>query len=380
MSNMASHGRKVTVERKRVLVASAVLHAAAEPILEPEVSLVYPLPAAERVVTDDVGLQAAQRAKVDAAIPELLPTVHGLQLPFGGFPVTATMIASAPLLEVIVVPSSGYERVDVAAATEHGVAVVHAAGAAYIPVAEHVVGLALALLKWIAITDRHAHANGWQRSSRETINDMRGSPLAERGMPSVMWGKTIGIIGFGFIGRALSRICLDGLQMRVLAYDPYFDPVEAERLGVEFVPDIHALLAESDIVSVNAPLTPETAGMISAAELDVMKPTAILINCSRGGTVDQAALVRALQDGRIAGAGLDVTEPEPLPAGHPLLSMDNVVLTSHVGGAAWEFVPRMVQKSSRDGVRVLRGERPHHIVNPAVWPKLTARQASQGSK
>jgi phosphoglycerate dehydrogenase-like enzyme len=133
-------------------------------------------------------------------------------------------------------------------------------------------------------------------------------------------------------------------------------------------------------VSVNAPLTPDTAAMISAAEFDVMKPTAILINCSRGGTVDQAALVRALEEGRIAGAGLDVTEPEPLPAGHPLLSMDNVVLTSHVGGAAWEFVPRMVQNSSRDGVRVLRGERPHHIVNPAVWPKLTARQASQGSK
>jgi D-3-phosphoglycerate dehydrogenase / 2-oxoglutarate reductase len=376
---MASRDRDSTAGRKRVLVASAVLHPVAAQILEPEVSLVYPLPAADRVVTDDVGLQTAQRAKVDAALPEFLPTVHGLQLPFGGFPVTEAMIASAPLLEVIIVPSAGYERVDVAAATKHGVAVVHASGAAYIPVAEHVVGLALALLKWIAVTDRHAHANGWQRSGRETINEMRGNPLAEHGMPSVMWGKTIGIIGFGFIGRALSRICLDGLQMRVLAYDPYFDPVEAERLGVELVPDMRVLLADSDIVSVNVPLTTETVGMISTAELDVMKPTAVLINCSRGGTVDQGALVYALQNSRIAGAGLDVTEPEPLPAGHPLLGMDNVVLTSHLGGAAWEFVPRMVEKSTRDAVMVLRGVRPRNLANPAVWPRLAARQASVGS-
>lgn len=292
-----------------------------------------------------------------------LPGVHAV---YGFGRVDTELLDSAPDLEVIIVRGSGYDRVDVDAATAHGVAVVHAAGAAYIPVAEHAIGLMLSLLKWIAAADRHAHATGTQRSNIETFTTYGG-------MPSVLWGKTIGIVGFGFIGRELARKCIHGFDMDVLAFDPFYDPLEAERQGVRLCADLDEMLPQCDIVSVNAPLVEATRGIIGKAQLAAMKPTALLINAARGGLVDTEALVEALAGGVIAGAGLDVTEPEPLPDGHPLLGMDNVVLTPHIGGVATEFMGKMALSTIGAGLDVLSGRRPIHLVNPEAWPAFLER-------
>jgi D-3-phosphoglycerate dehydrogenase len=161
--------------------------------------------------------------------------------------------------------------------------------------------------------------------------------------------------------------------MEVIAYDPYFDRVEAERQGVSIVDDLHHALTAADFVSVNTPFGPETRALIGPAELAAMKPTAFLINTARGGVVDTDALEKALTTGSIAGAGLDVTDPEPLPEGHPFFDLDNVVLTPHTGGNA----PEVFRASSMTPVRLtleaLRGRRPRHLVNPEAWPRHVAR-------
>jgi phosphoglycerate dehydrogenase-like enzyme len=339
------------MNRKRVFVIQPVLQPAAEAVLRDEVDLI------ELPGQDAADATAALNDALDAEIGHIHAT-------FGYGRVSADMIERAPELEVIILPSSGAETVDLAAATARGIPVVTAAGAAYTPVAEHVIGLALSLVKRISLPDREVHAQKHQRPNREL--------MAAGIMPSVLWRKTIGIIGFGFIGRALAQKCIHGFEMTVLAYDPFYDWVEAERQGVTLV-DLDTLLRQSDIVSVNAPLTPQTEGLIGAAELGVMKESAYLINCARGPLVDTDALVDALTKGEIAGAGLDVTEPEPLPDNHPLFDFDNVVLTPHTGGVAGEFLPRMADQAARDGLAVLRGERVHHVANPEVWPAFFER-------
>jgi D-3-phosphoglycerate dehydrogenase len=224
----------------------------------------------------------------------------------------------------------------------------------------------LSLTRLIARSDRRAHAEG--RSVSTT---------ALGATPGIVRGKTVGVIGFGFIGREVARICTAGFGMQALAYDPYANPIEAERLGVELVDDLAVLLARSDVVSVHCPLTPATRDLVGRDQLAAMKPTAVLVNTSRGGTVDTPALVEALQQGAIAGAGLDVTEPEPLPEGHPLYSMENVVLTPHSGGSAPESVARAGAMSAADTVRALRGIRPANLVNADVWPAFTARLSAR---
>ena len=134
------------------------------------------------------------------------------------------------------------------------------------------------------------------------------------------------------------------------------------------VPDLSTVLSDSDVVSLSCPLTPTTVGLMDVGRFAQMKRSAILINCSRGGAVVTDDLVDALRSGTIAGAGLDVTDPEPLPPGHDLFGFENVVLTSHVGGVSEEGLVRQAVESARDGVLVLDGEKPFHLVNPAVWP------------
>jgi D-3-phosphoglycerate dehydrogenase len=194
---------------------------------------------------------------------------------------------------------------------------------------------------------------------------------------SLLRGKTLTIIGFGFIGRTIAQICAQGFGMEVLAYDPFFDEIEAERLGVTLVADLHEALATADFVSVNTPFNPDTAALIGAKELETMKSSAFLVNTARGGVVDPDALVAALRDRTIAGAALDVTEPEPLPPGHPLFDLDNVILTPHVGGNASE----VFRASSVTPVRLLlqafRGERPRHVINPDAWSRHVERFGGQ---
>ncbi|SEO82546.1 NAD(P)-dependent oxidoreductase [Trujillonella endophytica] len=352
---------------KRVFVPNRLIGDAERIFTEAGVEVAYGLPAELRGLGGSPELQQQRREAFEAALAEHLAGAHALQaIGLGAqLPVTAELLDSAPRLEVVFVPSAGVDVIDVAAATERGVAVVNAAGNNYSSVAEHAVGLMLSLTRLIARTDRSAHADGRQVST-----------LSLGLTPGLVRGKTVGVIGFGFIGREVARICTAGFGMRALAYDPFANPIEAERLGVELVDDLADLMARSDVVSVHSPLTAATRNLVGAEQLAAMKPSALLLNTSRGGTVDTDALVAALQEGRIAGAGLDVTEPEPLPEGHPLYSLDNVVLTPHSAGNAPESAARAGSMSATDVVRALRGDRPTNLVNPDVWPAVTARQAA----
>ena len=273
-------------------------------------------------------------------------------------------IRRAPRLEVIGGGGSGYEWIDISAATQCGVAVVFSAGAQYTAVAEHAIGLMLSLGKRIAYADRRLHAEKrFHERSSYVGPDFPG-------YPHEMDRKTLGVLGYGFVGRDLARKCAAAFDMEILAFDPYFDPIEAARQGVELVRerrDLPALLARSDYVCLCLPLSEETQHIIGESELRALKPSAVLINVSRGGTVDESALVRALREGWFAGAGLDVFDPEPAGDGHPFFDMENVVLTPHIAGWVEEALPRLAETAAREMLAVLRGDRPGRLANPEVW-------------
>jgi D-3-phosphoglycerate dehydrogenase len=354
---------------KVILIPTFLLHPDAEAVLQQaaDVEVVYGLDEAERTIgLAGVDRFALRQQAVAAALDRYLPVAHALHAmgPLGHLPVTAQMLAGAPNLEVVFISAAGTDQIDVPAATGAGVLVINAAGANAPAVAEHAVGLMLTLCRRIAVTDRFAHTH----KRVDALRVMQTPPRL-----SLLTGKTLAIIGYGFIGRSIAAIARHGFAMDVIAYDPYFDPIEAERQGVRLVDTLLDALAGADFVSVNTPFNPETRALIGAAELAAMKPTAFLINTARGGVVDTDALEKALTAGSIAGAGLDVSDPEPLPDGHPFFDLDNVVLTPHLGGNA----PEVFRASSMTPVRLtldaLRGRRPRHLVNPEAWPRHEAR-------
>ena len=177
-------------------------------------------------------------------------------------------------------------------------------------------------------------------------------------------GRTLGIIGLGNSGRELVRLARP-FEMRILAYSPHADPKTAESLGVQLT-SLESLLGESDFVSVHCRLTDATRGMIGAAQLALMKPTAYFVNVARGAVVDQQALAAALEARRIAGAALDVFEVEPLPAGDPLVALDNVILTPHWSASTIDVWQATARTMALGMLRALRGELPENIVNPDV--------------
>ena len=155
--------------------------------------------------------------------------------------------------------------------------------------------------------------------------------------------------------------------MRVIAYDPFVDATDVAQAGIQMVDSLDQLLADADVVALHLPLTSETEQLMNAGHIAQMKPGAILINTARGGLVDHDALLAALGSGRLFGAGLDVTDPEPLPPDHPLLHRDDVVVTPHVAAATAEGKARLYESAVTQALQVLRGEYPNHLVNPDVW-------------
>jgi D-3-phosphoglycerate dehydrogenase len=358
--------------RKRVFVPAFFVHPAAIAVFEdaPDVELVWGLSDDERQIGPGAADRYAIRLKaVERALDEQLPRAHAMHAMGlrGHLPVTAAMMDQAPRLEVVFIQAAGTDMIDVGAATERGILVVNAPGGNAPSVAEHAVAMMLSLVHRIADADRFAHTEQRSDFMRLTKNGPR---------PALMGGKTLGIIGFGFIGRTIAQICRDGFGMDVLAFDPFFDPIEARRLGVTMLLDLAELLPRCDFVSVNTPLTPATRNIVDAEALRLMKPGAYLVNTGRGGAVDTEALVEALRGGTIAGAGLDVTEPEPLPAGHPLFSLENVMLTPHSAGGAPEVLGVMATTAAVLTLDALRGHRPRHLINPAAWERHVERFAS----
>ncbi len=355
--------------RKKVLIPTFLLHPDADALLQDadDIEVIYGLDDAERAIGLGGTDRFAQRdAAVKASLDQYLGEVHALHAigPGGHLPVTAEMLGRAALLEVVFISAAGTDKIDVAAATDLGILVINAVGANAPAVAEHAVGLMLALCRRIADTDRLAH----ETKKVDALRVMQTPPRL-----SLLSGKTLTIVGFGFIGRTIAQICRQGFGMQVVAFDPFFDSIEAERLGVTIVDDLHEALAVGDYVSINTPFNADTAALIGAKELGIMKDTAFLVNTARGGVVDPDALLAALRERTIAGAALDVTEPEPLPPGHPLFDLDNVILTPHLGGNAAEVFRASSVTPVKLLLEALRGQRPRHSINPSAWSRHVER-------
>jgi D-3-phosphoglycerate dehydrogenase len=238
--------------------------------------------------------------------------------------VTRGVIEAADQLLVIARAGVGVDNIDVEAARERGIEVLTSPEATVTSVAELAVGLMLAVARKIAFSDRKMRAGEWVKKYAEGIE---------------LSGKVLGVIGAGRIGSIVARICRFGFNMQVLYYDPIRNPKLEEEAGAKYV-TLEEVLKTADIVTIHVPLMPETKHLINEEKLKLMKKTAILINTSRGAVVDTNALVKALREGWIAGAGLDVYEEEPLPPGHPLTTLDNVVLTPHIGASTHEAQAR----------------------------------------
>lgn len=255
----------------------------------------------------------------------------------------------------------GYDRIDVPACTAAGVLLAITVDAVRRPVAEAILTLILALAYRLMDKDRIVRTGRW---------DLRAAP------PAVgLEGKVVGSIGLGNIGGELFRLLAPFGLGRMLAADPYANPAVAAQLGVELV-DLETLARESDFIAVNCPLTAETQGLVNARLLGMMKPTAYLINTARGPIVNQDDLVDALASGKIAGAGLDVFDAEPLPTDHPLTHMENVILSPH--SLAWtdHLYQGLGLNACENIFAVLRGELPRYIVNREVAqsPRFQAKQ------
>ncbi len=261
----------------------------------------------------------------------------------------ASLLARLPALEFLALTGRNLGQVDVAAATARGILVAETAGSGQ-AATEHTIGLILAAVRRIPQEDRALRAGRWQTSLGVELG-----------------GKTLGIVGFGRIG---SRIGAFGtfLGMRLLAWGPTLTPERAAAGGASYV-RLETLLRESDVVSLHPRLSDTTRGLITARHLTLMKPTAFLINTARGPIVDEAALVAALRDRRIAGAALDVFDEEPLPPDHPLLALDNVVLTPHLGYVTHEAYAIFFREVVDNIEAHLDGRLPARTLNPEAHPR-----------
>ncbi len=269
--------------------------------------------------------------------------------------VDAELLDAAPRLRVVSNMAVGYNNIDVAAATARGIVVTNTPGILTEATAELAFALILAAARRVVDLDRRTRAGEWTC----------WAPLLF--LSREVSGKTLGVVGLGRIGRAVARRAR-AFGMRVLYHSRSRLEAEEERdLGVEYA-EKDELLATADFVSLHVPLSAETRHLIGRRELGLMKPTAYLINTSRGPVVDEAALVEALKARRIEGAGLDVYENEPMLA-PGLAALDNAVLLPHVGSATVETRTKMARMAAENLLSALRGERPAHVVNPEVWPR-----------
>jgi len=268
-----------------------------------------------------------------------------------------TPIRSANLL-IVSSNGAGYDPVDVEACTAAGVLAVNQSGGNAHSVAEHALGMLLTLSKRILEADR-----ALRREANVSRNALMGTEAQ---------GKTIGIVGLGNVGRRIAALCEGLLGMKVLAYDPYLEATEMAARGGEKV-ELDELLRRSDYVSISCPLTRQSRGMIGAREFALMQPHAYFITTARGFIHDEAALLEALRDKRIAGAGLDVWAKEPPPPDHPLLQFDNVLASPHTAGVTKEARENMGRIAAEQLLDALDGKRPPRIINPEVWPDYAKR-------
>lgn len=301
------------------------------------------------LVASEYGGEKDDRAITEEEAIQMLQGVDALIA--GGIKVTRKVLEAADRLKIVARRGVGFESVDLQAATERGVVVTITPGALNHSVADFTFGLMLSIARKIPIADKAVRGNKWLVF-----------------MGTDLWNKTLGIIGLGRIGKGVAKRAR-GFEMKILAYDIYQDEAFAREHGVQYV-SLEELLQQSDFVSINAPLSTSTSHLIDEKALNLMKPTAFLINTARGGLIDEKALIKVLQEKRIAGAGLDVFAQEPLKES-PLRELDNVVLTSHIAGYSIESTRASGMMAAQNVVTVLQGNRPEPacVVNPEVYEK-----------
>ncbi len=262
------------------------------------------------------------------------------------------MDEAGPQLKVISNHAVGFDNIDVPAATARKIPVGNTPGVLTDATADFAFALMMSVARRIPEAERYVHAGKWKT----------WGPMLLLGVD--LKGATLGLVGFGRIGKAMARRAL-GFDMRVIYYDPNETKPDPD-LKAEPV-DFETLLEESDFISLHTPLTPDTRHLIDSQALSKMKPSAVLVNTSRGPVVDPEALYEALKERRIFGAGLDVTEPEPLPMDSPLLTLDNIVIVPHVASASRTSRDMMAWMAAQNLVAGLKGERLPNCVNPQVY-------------
>lgn len=262
------------------------------------------------------------------------------------------VIENSPNLKVIGRTGVGYDTVDVKTATAHGIPVVITPGANNRSVAEHAVAMMFALSKNLVEAQEELCEGNWE---------IRGAKKAFE-----LEGKTVGILGLGAIGRETAKIC-KGCGMKIAAYDPFMSREQIESYGAVFYRDYKDLLKNSDIVTIHVPLTNETEDMITEAELKLMKKTSLIINCSRGGIINEADLVEALKNGVIAGAGTDVFCNEPAKTEDPLLNCPNLIVSPHSAAQTREAVIKMAQMCIKGCMAVMEGKKWPYVADKAVY-------------
>lgn len=267
-------------------------------------------------------------------------------------PMTREVMEAGKKLKVIGKHGVGTDNIDIPVATDLGIAVCNTPQANSEGVANLAITLMLALSRRITECDAFVRAGKWKGK-----DDLMGSEMV---------GKTLSIVGTGRIGGRLAQMCQAAFDMKIYAFDPYVSKEAMAEKGIVKVETVDELMPVADFVSIHTPLTPATKGIVGARQFDLMKKTAYLINSSRGPVVDEAALIEALNAGKIAGAGLDVFEVEPPATDNPLLKMSNVILLPHMGGATQESMERMATHAAAEILAVLRGDRPKFLNNPTV--------------
>ena len=273
-------------------------------------------------------------------------------LTLGSDRIDGPVLYREPQMKVVSNFAVGYDNIDVPAATARGVAVCNTPDVLTQTTADCAFALLMAAARRIVEGADYVRAGKWKTWGPKLL------------LGRDLWQATLGVVGFGRIGREMARRAR-GFEMTVLAYDTYQDEEAARALGATYRP-LDDVLRESDFVTLHVALTPETRHLIGARELGLMKREAILINAARGPVVDTDALVAALRDGVIGGAALDVTDPEPLPADHPLVHMANAIVVPHIASASVATRDKMAEMAARNLLAGIRGERPPHIVNPEV--------------
>lgn len=308
----------------------------------------------EKVLSDIDAKLVVGQAKTEDEIIEIARDAHGILVARSN--ITAKVIQALQQCKVMVRYGVGVDNIDVPAATQKGIMVSNVLDYCVEEVADHALALIFSLARKVVFSARRVQAGEW------SIQNLK--PLKR------ISGQTLGIVGYGRIGKMLATKA-SAVGFRVIAYDPFVGKVGSEDSGISFV-SLESILKESDFVSLHAPLNAETREMINEENIRMMKPTAAIVNVSRGALIDENALIRALKEKRLAGAGLDVLVSEAADSSNPLQTMEQVIVTSHTAFYSEEAIEELQQKAAQKVVSALSGQIPEPLVNPEVLKKITA--------